>query len=61
MSVLAISKPIIAARKKTSENAETSETGKTSENHKNNKNRDKDENLGTNLIQILCIQYYINF
>lgn len=55
MSVLAISKPIIAARKKTSKNAETSETGKTSENHKNNKNRDKDENLRTNLIQILCI------
>ena len=59
VSVLATSIPITIAIKKALGNTETGETEKTSENDENSKNRD--ENLGTNLIQFLYIWYPITF
>ena len=49
MSVLAIFIPMTVAREEAHKNAETNETG------------NKDENLGTNLAQLLSIQYPISF
>ena len=49
---------MISAKKKTAKNLETSKTG---EDDKNSKNRKKGENLGTNLVWILCIWYSIIF
>lgn len=55
VSVLATFILVTAAREKTSAHAKTNKNGK------NNKNKDKNENLGTNLTQVLYIQYFITF
>lgn len=53
MSILAISIPVTAAREEALGNIETRKTGENGEN--------KDENLGTKLIQVPCIRYPIIF
>lgn len=55
MLVLPTSTPVIVARKKALGNV------KNGENSKNGKNGDKNENSGTNLIQVPYIQYLITF
>lgn len=46
---------ITTARKEAFENDKTGKTSETGENSKNSKNRDKNENSGINLAQVLYI------